>query len=149
MTRSALNYDRDLVSARSGLEVFPPSKTTQADAESADINYIVRQFGLTGRMPEGVRIPSFQDFSEAVDDYQTAANAVRDAQASFLTIPAAIRARFHNDPQAFLEYCSKPEHLDSLREMGLAPPAPEPETPPVPPQGKATKSAAPAVDPTE
>lgn len=151
MTRSALNYDRDLVSALNGLEDFDPSRTSQADAPSADINNIVREFGLTGNLPQGVRIPTYEDYTDAVEDYQTAANALREADAAFLALPASVRSRFHNDPQAFLEYATKPENLDGLREMGLAPPPPalEPETPPLPTPGKAKNPPAdPSADPS-
>lgn len=148
MTRSAFNYDRESVSIETGLLCLDPSRTNQSDAVSADINNIVREFGLTGKLPTGVRIPSYEDYTEAVEDYQTAANALREADAAFLSLPADIRSRFHNDPQAFLEYATKPENIDGLREMGLAPPpAPEPETPPVR-QAKTGAKPAPS-DPTE
>jgi len=146
--RSALNYDRDLLSLQTGLKDFGPSRTNQADAESADINNIVKTFGLTGKLPQGVRLPTYEDYSEAVEDYQTAANALREADAAFLTLPANIRQTFHNDPQAFLEFATKEENLDALRAMGLAPPASQPETPSIPPaRGKAkaeTGAAAPS-----
>jgi len=147
MTRSALNYDRDLVSALSGLEGFGPSRTVQSDAAAADINNIVREYGLTGKLPESFRLPEYADYTEAVDDYQTAANALREANDSFLTLPAEIRSRFHNSPQAFLEFATKNENLEELVRMGLAKSAPEPETPPV---RQAKKAGAPhPADPPE
>lgn len=118
--RSALNYDTDAASEATGLWCTDPSKTRQADAKSADINFIVRQFGLSGTMPQGVRIPTYEDFSEAVEDYQTALNAVRGAQEAFLAVPSEIRQRFNHDPQAFLEYCSDETNLPELRRLGLA-----------------------------
>lgn len=157
MTRSALNYDRDAVSKASGLVCLEPSKTVQAEKDQADINTIVRQFGLTGQLPQGVRIPQYADFSEAVTDYQTAVNAILQAESSFLELPANIRARFHNDPQAFLEFCSKESNLDEMRSMGLA--VPRSDAPgaaiadpaATPPNGRAAKpdSASPSSSPSD
>lgn len=148
MTRSALNYDRDSASVESGLIDFGPSRTNQADALSADINKIVKDFGLTGRLPSAVRIPTYEDYDGVVDDYQTACNALREADASFLSLPAGLRARFHNSPQAFLEFCSKESNLDEMRSMGLA--VPLPETPPVSPApGPAKASKGPSQGPSD
>lgn len=120
MSRSALNYDRDELSIRSGIIFEDPSRTIQSERDSADINTIVRQFGLTGKLPEGVRIPTYEDWSDAVNDYQTAVEALREAQNNFLALPASLRSRFHNDPQAFLEYCTNEANLPEMRSLGLA-----------------------------
>lgn len=126
------NYDADEHSRRTGLACLDPSRTIQSQAQEADINYIVKQFGLTGKMPENIRLPSYGDF-DYVGDYRTALDAVRSAEAEFLRIPADIRARFENDPQQFMDFCSDPGNLPELRKMGLAkdPPLPaEPEPTP-------------------
>lgn len=99
-----------------------PSLAVQSQKAEADINTIVRNFGVTGRMPAAVRLPSFGDFSQ-VADYRSALEAVRQAEASFLEVSSAVRDRFHNDPQAFMEFCENPSNLPQLREWGLAPPA--------------------------
>lgn len=133
--RSAF-YDSDSLSVEHGLLCLDPSKTDQSQRDSADINVIVRQFGVTGKLPQGFKLPTFDDFEE-VGDYQTAMNSVLQAEKSFMAIPSDIRAAFDNDPQQFVEFCSDPENLPALREMGLAPklgdPLPTP-TPPPPPQ---------------
>lgn len=100
---------------------FPdPSLAIQSQKDEADINKLVRDFGVTGRMPASTRLPTYGDF-EGVDDYQSAVHAVREADAAFLAVPSSIRREFNNDPQAFIDFCSQPENLPKLQEWGLAP----------------------------
>lgn len=114
------NYDADAVSEETGTPTGPePSKTVQSEKDNADINVIVKRFGVTGQLPTNVRVPRFGDF-DTVNDFQTAMNAVREAQTSFMAMPAAVRARFGNDPQAFLEFCGDEKNIDELRKLGLA-----------------------------
>lgn len=114
------SHDRLAVSDETGLSCPEPSKAIQSQAEQADINTIVRAFGVTGQLPESIRLPSYGDFS-GISDYREAIEAVRLAEASFLSIPSNIRNQFDNSPQAFLEFCSNPANLPQLREWGLAP----------------------------
>lgn len=124
------NFNPDEHSLSNGLACLDPSRTIQSQAQEADINYIVKQFGLTGRMPENIRLPSYGDF-DYVGDYRTALDAVRSAEAEFLRIPADIRNRFENDPQKFMDFCDDPGNLPELRKLGLAPDLPaEPEPTP-------------------
>lgn len=106
-----------------------PSLTQQSGKDEADINTIVRRFGVTGTMPVNVRAPTFADFDQ-VFDFQTAQNALIAARDSFMAMPADVRTRFSNDPQAFVEFCSDKENLPEMRKMGLAPPLPDPEPAP-------------------
>lgn len=99
-----------------------PSLAQQQFKDEVDINVLLERFKVTGRMPEGVRIPSFGDFN-GVSDYRTALDALRTARDSFMMLPAKLRSEFHNSPQEFLEFCSKEENLPRLRELGLAVPA--------------------------
>lgn len=114
------SYDRLEVSDATGLKCEDPSLAVQSQKDEADINNIVRAFGVTGRLPESIRLPSYGDF-DGINDYRSAIEAVRAAEASFLQVPASIRSTFDNNPQAFLEYCSNPANLPQLREWGLAP----------------------------
>lgn len=122
-------YDRKAVSVATGLRCEDPSMAVQSQKDESDINTIVRNFGVTGRVPVAVRLPEYGDF-EGIDDYRSAIEAVRAAEASFMAVPAAIRERFHHDPQAFADFCTKSENLTQLREWGLAPTPPAPEVPP-------------------
>ena len=73
--RSPYNYDAELVSDETGLDCLDVSLTKQSFVEECDINTIVRRFGLTGELPDGVRAPTFGDFTEVVD-FKTACDAV-------------------------------------------------------------------------
>lgn len=119
------NYDADEASFESGLECKDKSRTLQSQAQDADINVILKRFGVTGQLPQSARLPTFQDF-EGIFDFRTALDAVREAEASFMSIPADIRRRFGDDPQEFVAFCSDPKNLDELRKLGLAPAAPDP-----------------------
>lgn len=123
------SFDRAASSRATGLECKDPSLAIQSQKDEADINTIVRNFGVTGRVPQSVRLPQYGDF-DGVDDYRSAVEAVKAAEAAFMSIPSSIRERFHHDPQAFSDFCLKPENLSQLREWGLAPtPAPVPAEP--------------------
>lgn len=139
--RSPYNYDRNAVSDETGLFCDPESdegrsKAVQSEREEADINTLVRRFGITGQLPQNVRVPTYSDFTD-VFDFQTAMNAILAAEQSFMSMPADVRSRFHNDPQEFLEFCQhetdgKLTNLEEMRKLGLAvpePPAPEPVKP--------------------
>jgi len=129
VTRTTWNYDRALVSDLTGLRCEDPSLTIQSQKEEADINTIVRNFGVTGRLPESIRQPIYDDFTD-VSDYRTALEAVKAAEASFSALPASLRAKLGHSPQRFLEYCADPSNIEEMKTLGLVlVPAP-PETPP-------------------
>lgn len=119
--RSPYNYDADEASVQSGLVCEDESLTLQSQAIDADINVIVKRYGVTGQLPQGWSIPTYQDF-EGIFDYRTAMDAIRDAEHSFMSVPASIRARFDNDPQQFVAFCSDSGNVEELRKMGLAVP---------------------------
>ncbi|WNK12497.1 MAG: internal scaffolding protein [Microvirus sp.] len=112
-------YDFKKRSDESGLICKDPSLTVQADLEDSDINVIIARFNITKEMPTSVRLPEFADY-EDVFDFQTAQNALIDAENQFMAMPAKVRKVFDNDPQAFFEYAINPENYDGLVELGLA-----------------------------
>jgi len=119
-----------MVSERKHAIVFKDKHlTVQASKEEADINTIVKRFGLTGQVPTNVRIPLEMDFSENVFDFRSAMNMVVAAEEAFLAMPADVRARFGNDPHAFVQFASDPENLAEARKLGLALPEVKEETP--------------------
>lgn len=120
--RSENNYDREKASAASAVRTSGKSRTKQAFKEECDINTIVRRFGITGRLPEGVRPPTYGDFTN-IGSFHEAMNAIAGARESFDKMPAEVRARFQNDPSAFVDFCSKEENLPEMRKLGLAVPA--------------------------
>lgn len=121
--RTPYNYDRNKASVESGLKCLDPTRTQQQFKDEVDINTIAKNFGITGRMPVNVRMPTFGDFEDVVD-YQTALNAARRASQSFMAMPAEVRARFENNPQRFLEFCSDPNNREEAIKLGLVPKPP-------------------------
>lgn len=139
--RSPYNYDLLAASDEATVANSLPSLTVQSQTEDADINTIVRRFGITGQVPQGARPIMFGDFDQVVD-FKSAQDAVIQARESFMQQPAEVRSRFGNDPQAFLEFCSASrdgqalDNLEEMRRLGLAvpaPPAPSPAVPEAPP----------------
>lgn len=116
-------YDAAELSVATGLACRDPSLAVQSQKDEADINTIVRNFGVTGKLPQNVRVPTFGDF-DSVDDYQSALEAMREAEKSFMAMPSSVRERFQNSPQAFVEFCSDGANLEEMRKLGLAVPAP-------------------------
>lgn len=124
-SRTFWNYDPREVSDATGLKCTDPSRAIQSQKDEADINTIVRNFGVTGKLPENVRVPMYEDFSE-VGDFRDAMDAIRAAERSFAQMPSELRVRLNHDPQRFLEYCADPANLEEMRKLGLAVPAPVP-----------------------
>lgn len=116
--RTAFNYDRDAVSDETGLFCEDESLAVQSSADECDINTIVRRFGLTGELPSHVAVPSYGDFTGVVD-YHSALNLVIAADAAFMTLPADVRSRFHNNPEGFLKFVEDPANRPELDKMGL------------------------------
>lgn len=115
------NYDADAVSMETGLECKDVSLTKQSFAEECDINTIVRRFGLTGELPTNVRMPSYGDFT-GLGDFRDAMNAVVAAREAFDLMPADVRARFHNDPAEFVDFCSDEKNFEEAGKLGLVKP---------------------------
>lgn len=143
--RTARNFEREDVRADTGIDCQvdkvtgepTPSMTQQHHKEECDMNVIVKRFGLTGALPTNVRMPTHGDFLD-VPDYLTAMNAIREADESFMMMPADVRARFQNDPHQFVEFCSKEENRDEAIRLGLV------EKPKVQPSAEPASVPAPA-----
>jgi len=120
--RTAYNYDTNEASDESGLACTDKSKTKQSFKDECDINTIVKRFGITGELPIGVRMPSYGDFT-SVGNFHEAMNAIAQANESFDAMPAEIRARFHNDPAEFVEFCGNDNNIEEARKLGLVPAA--------------------------
>lgn len=109
-------------------------KTRQEQAEDADINVIVKRYGLTGQLPQvPPKIPLSVDFREAGDfDLGAAMRFVRGANEAFMSFPADIRARFENDPVQFVAFVENPANKDECIKLGLIAKEPVPVTEPAP-----------------
>lgn len=101
------------------------SLTNQADAQEADINIIVKKYGITGQMPQVTGLqPLYGEFTDA-NDYRTMLDKVNAAKDAFQEIPAHIRKEFDNDPAKFIQFAADEKNIDKLREWKLAVPKKE------------------------
>jgi len=122
---------KDENDVRFGLDCsVEPSLTRQEFAEECDINILMSRYEKTGQLPPmSGREPRYLDLAE-VGKYDLAhvMQVLNDAEASFMSLPALVRAEFENDPVKFVEYAEKPENIGRLRDLGLAKPlVPKPE----------------------
>lgn len=102
----------------SDLECLDPSLAQQNFKDEVDINVLLERFKVTGQLPQNVVLPTYGDFV-GINDYRTAREAILRAEHSFMDLPANVRARFQNDPQRFLEFCSDEKNLPELQALGL------------------------------
>lgn len=113
------NYSTDAASLESGLVIDPADTVVQQQfADECDINTIVRRFGLTGELPNGVAMPLSGDFTSATD-FQTSMNLIRQAQESFLELPADVRERFNNNPARVISFLEDPSNRDEAIKLGI------------------------------
>ena len=125
--RSAYNYDAEKASVESGLICRDRSLAQQNQRDESDINVIVKRFGVTGMLPQVAVPPTYGDF-EGVSDYREALELIREADKSFNSLPADLRASFRNDPAEFLDWIESGPSAEDLKRFGLIPP--DPVTPP-------------------
>lgn len=116
--RTPYNYDTDAASNESGLHCEDASLAQQHFKDECDINNILRQFNLTGVLPESPLSPRYGDFT-GIGDYHTALNQVIAAEDEFMSLPANLRARFENDPAQLIEFLNNPENKDEAMKLGL------------------------------
>ena len=116
--RTPYNYDRDAATNESGLACEEPSLAQQHHKDECDINNILRQFNITGLLPESPLSPRYGDFT-GIGDYHTALNRVIAAQDEFDALPAQIRARFDNDPAQLIEFLENSDNRPEAEELGL------------------------------
>lgn len=116
--RTPYNYDTNAASNESGLACEEPSLTQQHFKDETDINNILRQFNITGLLPENALSPRYGDFT-GINDYQSALNAVIAAQDEFMALPADLRARFNNNPEELINFLDNSDNRDEAIRLGL------------------------------
>nr|QJB18859.1 MAG: internal scaffolding protein [Microvirus sp.] len=119
--RTPYNYDTIAASNESGLHCEDASLAQQQFKDETDINNILRQFNVTGLLPEAPLSPRYGDFTGIVD-YQSALNAVIAAEDGFMTLPAETRAMFGNDPEQLINFLDNPGNKDQAIKLGLIDP---------------------------
>lgn len=126
--RDGNNYDSDTVSRETATVFEDESLTIQSAEEEANINTIVRRFGITGQLPQDLQMPQSGDFTN-VPDFHTAMNLIRTTQTEFLKVPPEVRARFGNDPAAFMAFLEDDRNRDEASRLGLLKPSDPPPSP--------------------
>jgi phage internal scaffolding protein len=116
--RTPYNYDMNAASNESGVACEEPSLAQQHFKDECDINNILRQFNITGQLPNFPLSPRYGDFSGVVD-YHSALNAVIAAEDGFMTLPAETRAKFNNDPELLINFLDNPQNKDEAIKLGL------------------------------
>lgn len=107
------------------------SRTKQSMKKETDINFIVDKYQKTGTLEH---LKNYEGtYGEFVEiDFHQAMNTITKANEMFETLPSNIRAKFENDPGAFLEFATTKENHLAMVELGLAYPLPhEPVEEPV------------------
>jgi phage internal scaffolding protein len=116
--RTPYNYDTNAASNESGLACEEPTLTQQHYKDESDINNILRQFNITGLLPESPLSPRYGDFT-GISDYHSALNAVIAAESEFEGLPAQIRARFNNNPEELINFLENDQNYDEAVKLGL------------------------------
>lgn len=126
-TKIITRYDYEAQAEASKIsEVFFDKKkdkslTVQSDMDAADINKIMARYEKTGLLidPLGVeRKPMYGDFTE-VKDYHTTLSALKRTEAAFNLLPAPVRNRFNNDPEALIKFLDDPANDQEAVKLGL------------------------------
>lgn len=116
-----------------------PSLTQQQEAQSCDINYIIKRYRATGVLPLNKATPIYCDVSE-VSDYARCLTYIQDADARFLAIPADIRQRLGNSPDSFAAGLKNPDNYAYAVEHGLIAPSPAAPVAPTPTPTESAKA---------
>lgn len=115
------------------IKVTGPSKTQQEFRDECNIKTIVRKAMMTGQgLPKPTTKGFFGEFIGI--DFQDMQNTLTKAQQAFMTLPAAIRRRFNNNPGQLIDFIEDNQNYEEAVKLGLIPlpPKKEAEKPPVP-----------------
>lgn len=116
--RTPYNYDTEMASLEAGLHCEDESLAVQSQKEEADINTLLKRFGITGQMPQDMRMPQYGDFT-GISSYQDAMFAVKAAEIEFLKLPGHIRKRFGHDPEQLLAFMAEDKNREEAEKLGL------------------------------
>lgn len=141
-----VSFSGELVCPHTGTVTMPPSMTKQEFVQECDINTIMKQYSRTGMLSHvsaKAAQGGYQDLPDELD-FQAAMNTALAGQQAFASLPAKLRARFDNDPAAFLGFLADPANQEEAIALGLAVKRP-PSAPPEPKEAAPEpKEAAPA-----
>lgn len=95
-----------------------PSLTQESFAKDADINILVRRYGIGGLGGGPVDPSRFRDFTGA-PDLREALEIVRDAQEAFMSLDPRVRLRFENDPVRLWEFVQDENNIEEGIYLGI------------------------------
>jgi len=96
-----------------------PKITQESFAQDADINVLVRRFGIEKIQELHPIDPDrFGDFSGA-PDLRTALEVMREAEDRFMSLPARLRARFDNSAAELWEFLQDDSNRPEAEFLGL------------------------------
>ena len=96
-----------------------PTMTEQSHKDTCEIKNIMGKARKTGIIThQNSYHGTYGDFISA-PDYQEAQNKIADAKSMFETVPADIRAQFHNSAKEYLEFIQEPSNRAEMQELGL------------------------------
>ena len=109
------------------LDASSDGVTKSEFAEECDLNVLMERYRKSGTVPVPLNSAIYLD-TDNLPDLQQAMHLMIEAEWSFNSLPSEVRKEFDNDPVKFVEYATKGENLEKLREWGLAEPVePTPE----------------------
>lgn len=129
-----LNYDTNADADATGTtcldldkngELRAWTRTQQQFKDDADINTIVKRFGITGELPIAERTPLEGEFFDTFD-YQQTLNALNNAQQAFDDLPADVRRQFDNDPGRLIAFLQDDKNRPEAERLGIVNKRPEP-----------------------
>lgn len=93
--------------------------TQQSQKEESDIHNILKKHAATGLLSHVNKYKGeYADMSSA-PEFQEAQNIIAEAKSVFETVPAKLRAKFHNNPDEFLDFMQNPANRDKIEDMGF------------------------------
>ncbi len=97
-----------------------PTMTKQSFADECNVNNIMKRFERTGILDHlNTHRGDYANYV-GVEDYKTSLDRIHAANDAFMTIPAAVRAKFDNDAGKFVAFAENPDNLDEMVSLGLA-----------------------------
>lgn len=115
-----------------------PSLTSQQFKDEADVNYLIQRYKATGTFYDALntagrlkRMPQFGDFAD-IGDFAEQQAKILEVYDLFNALPAEMRARFGNNPAAYVEFVGNPANTKQAIAMGLLAEPAAPVTPAAP-----------------
>lgn len=126
-----------------------PSMTQQHFTDDANINELVRRFGITNEQIPAVQWTDQYTDLRGIPDLRAVLDQARDAKDRFMELPPKLRARFDNSMTKMWAFINDPDNAEEAVRLGLLkkieppapPPAATPPTPPAPPTGSGAPPA--------